>query len=53
MSKAKPDRHILFSILSTLLLHLLLTAAPVTTAGAAELAIIYSNDIIGEIEPCG
>ncbi len=44
----RPDHLPLF-----LLLLLLLQAAPVCTARSAELRIIYSNDVRGELEPCG
>lgn len=41
-----------FSILTFLLI---LQASPVTadTAGADEFTVLYSNNVNGEIEPCG
>jgi hypothetical protein len=48
-TKRKIHRLFCHRLLATLLLFLL----PVTTAGATELLLIYSNDVRGETDPCG
>ena len=53
MNETKSDRLIFRGILNILLFTFLLMAALATTASSAELAILYSNDIRGETEPCG
>lgn len=53
MNRTKHEKTVIQDILSIILFSFLLTTQLVTTAGASELVILYSNDILGEIEPCG
>ncbi|GEM_PF-1708440 len=46
-----PHNRLLISLF--LLLLVALTAIPAPDAHGADLRIIYSNDIRGELEPCG
>lgn len=53
MNHRRTDRKVFHRCLAHLLLSLLVIASLAPLAVAEELVILYSNDIRGEIDPCG